>query len=689
MVRFLGTLSTETYGDLKETLIDGLQHKENSIRAEAGASLAIICASEETSADSDDDSDDEGAVPVREALCNLMALLRKAIIGHIRVGAESLPHILLRMRDQVLKAHIFHGDKQGPCHPSNLDCQHRLEIVRHGLSDRDLNVCKVAEGLMKDWLEAHERTFHAVKADPDSVYRREDALIALLGDYNLYKRKPEDLIVLEKLVKCIFKLRTDIRDAIEFGGRKEWETVVLPERAFITRVFVQYCFEQDINDDNHDILPTVVDMAFLLEQRYNAIMALYEDESATEVSIARASFVLAELLRTSHFLDYTDHMGTHKMRLVIRRMLSDQNLPVIFISLCLDVLRALSADEKELIRIGIEIVQGVREHATDDEEQAPAANPGEEEQEAPVPLFNRPRWEMEPEMRQHLDAVDLRALHIARGLSERIDTTFKNLPALSGLYDDLILPMMKYADAALRSGFLNEEEIGRYQELFEEALCCISLSALVAETIAWMSYTGFKRRVNKEDLADDVRLLLLKGMFDIVLVYRSSLVPKEDSKAFDAVLENLLDQVTSQSSCPAALTIVCQGLAKLVMDGIIHDERSIYRLYAALIVPETADNAELRQSLHIFFQLYSHLHPYNQEMMAKIFMEVFKEAGEKRKSLDYPRATMVTPDVLCRLFEEYTAPPGEDAQRSSERGQLHTRSVIRETASTRERGLYV
>jgi hypothetical protein len=41
--------------------------------------------------------------------------------------------------------------------------------------------------------------------------------------------------------------------------------------------------------------------------------------------------------------------------------------------------------------------------------------------------------------------------------------------------------MMLYADAALRSGLLNEEETARYQELFEESLCCVSLSALIAE----------------------------------------------------------------------------------------------------------------------------------------------------------------------------------------------------------------
>jgi hypothetical protein len=42
-------------------------------------------------------------------------------------------------------------------------------------------------------------------------------------------------------------------------------------------------------------------------------------------------------------------------------------------------------------------------------------------------------------------------------------------------------------------------------------------------------------------------------------------------------------------------------------------------------------------------------------------MEVFKEAGKNRKSLADPNAVMVLPDVLCRLFEEYTAPPSEDA----------------------------
>jgi condensin complex subunit 3 len=47
-------------------------------------------------------------------------------------------------------------------------------------------------------------------------------------------------------------------------------------------------------------------------------------------------------------------------------MLSQKTLPERLLAKCLDVLRVLSANERDLIRVMVEIIQDLREHGEDD-----------------------------------------------------------------------------------------------------------------------------------------------------------------------------------------------------------------------------------------------------------------------------------------------------------------------------------
>ena len=49
-------------------------------------------------------------------------------------------------------------------------------------------------------------------------------------------------------------------------------------------------------------------------------------------------------------------------------MLSQEELPESFLSKCLDVLRELSANERDLIRVVVEIIQDLRDPGGDDDQ---------------------------------------------------------------------------------------------------------------------------------------------------------------------------------------------------------------------------------------------------------------------------------------------------------------------------------
>ena len=64
--------------------------------------------------------------------------------------------------------------------------------------------------------------------------------------------------------------------------------------------------------------------------------------------------------------------------------------------------------------------------------------------------------------------------------------------------------------------------------------------------------------------------------------------------------------------------LVCIGTAKLMLAGMIADERLLLALTLAYISPETVGNHELRQCLSYFFPVYSYSSAENQRRMQRV-----------------------------------------------------------------------
>lgn len=105
-----------------------------------------------------------------------------------------------------------------------------------------------------------------------------------------------------------------------------------PARAFLARVFVDYCVSKEDNARLENSLPVVTSLAFRIQAAYNDL--LEELQSQEEELLFRGSipeereeariereFVIGEILRLAVNLDYADEIGRRKMFQLVRELL--------------------------------------------------------------------------------------------------------------------------------------------------------------------------------------------------------------------------------------------------------------------------------------------------------------------------------------------------------------------------------
>ena len=102
--------------------------------------------------------------------------------------------------------------------------------------------------------------------------------------------------------------------------------------------------------------------------------------------------------------------------------------------------------------------------------------------------------------------------------------------------------------------------------------------------------------------------------------------------------------------------LLCMGIAKLMLAGMITDERvsergpfggptkanlAVLQVLKSLVLmyvsPETADNQELRQCLAYFFPVYCYSNPLNQRRMQQVMLVAYVNGACSTSSTDlYP-----------------------------------------------------
>ncbi|XP_006463505.1 hypothetical protein AGABI2DRAFT_73577 [Agaricus bisporus var. bisporus H97] len=670
MVSHLGEIDEGMYNVLRDALLGRTKDKEAVVRTQAVIAFARLCATE---TDDDLEGDEVSAVDV---LLEMLAHdpssdVRRAVLLNLPITALTIPHVLARMRDTeptvrkvvisgILDPNTTQGDDfkvMGPTHPRALTISQREQIVKDGLGDRDESVRRTAWILIGTWID---------------VINVSEGVLSLLTLFDL----GQDTVAVDALLK-VFAWRPDIFNNIVFGD-DYWKKLD-PERAFLARVFVDHCLA--IKDENRleAVLPTVSNLAKTISQSWNTLSEAIQnfkddklvrdfDEAELqdrEDDLCAKQEVLAELLKMAVNLDYSDESGRRVMFPLIREL--SESLSEALVGHCLDVLRKLTQDEKDLIRIVVEIISDLRDPFLDEPEEPPQmfltefrtlkndpdASLAETPNVTPTPKPRPPPREKTDAEKWQALQVDCRCLVLSIAMLERVNTTFEENSTLEGLMRDLIVPSIHIKDAHIR----------------EKAFISLGLCCSIARKRALNSVDFFKSQIEKSP--DKMRPSLYKIIFDMLMVHDLAFARSVPQKVHQFLMERL-----TKEKDPQVLATLCLGISKLVLAGIARDVNAVAQLMFTYLSPETSGNQELRQCLTTFFGVYSYSSVANQKDMMGIFLRIFSESKKTRADLKNDE-TMITPVQLVAMLVDLTDPSRlNSAVDTEENDSLHLRLAI-------------
>ena len=341
--------------------------------------------------------------------------------------------------------------------------------MRNGLGDREESVKKAAAQLLAVWVDVvRSDGSRAPKEEEETKKERgAETIVDLVAFLNLFDLT--EGTVAEDALGSVFDTRIDIFEHIEFSGafalscrkcgtltrmtQEDYWTDLTPERAFLARVFVDKCIAKDMRLRIDESLPVTTHMMFRIQGVYNQLVEHIqadtarqnadedEDEdayAAREEARLDLELTVAELLRLAVNLDYGDEMGRRKMFMLVRGMLAQEFLSEELLARPLDVLRVLMENEKDLIRVAVEVVHELRDPPSEEGEgevKAEEATMDADADETMTEMGTSPNKvkpqkaveELTPEQKARRDTVDLRCLSLCIGMLERVNsvsTTF-------------------------------------------------------------------------------------------------------------------------------------------------------------------------------------------------------------------------------------------------------------------------
>ena len=240
--------------------------------------------------------------------------VRKAAMLHLPLTEATLPHIVSRCRDidPAVRKAVYTSVLDKLESPKQLTIAQREKLVSSGARDRDATVSSAAEKLIGSWSDIC----------PDITDFVELFDFELVVDETDTRPNPA-----QQALTALFHSRKDVFDAIEFGD-DFWRNITT-SKAFIARVFVEYCVDAKAEEKIESSVPVLTALAFMISALYNDIMSFddaaqedrafgVEGESKDEREVADKRFILKQMMKLSLNLDYADEIGRRKMFQTIR-----------------------------------------------------------------------------------------------------------------------------------------------------------------------------------------------------------------------------------------------------------------------------------------------------------------------------------------------------------------------------------
>ncbi|KAF9525087.1 nuclear condensing complex subunit [Crepidotus variabilis] len=662
MISHLGEIDEDTYGELRQSLIQRLNDKESLIRAHAVIAISKLVGSE------DEDELADGEQSILQTLLDTLETdpaveVRRAALINIPIAPSTIDALLSRTRDvdavtrKLVYSTVIGGKVE---HPRQLSITQRELIIKDGLGDREPAVRLAAGKLVAQWFDwvLGQEPLDKAKEEEADGWQGDDGgimkgLIKFLGLFDVVG--PGEVVAVDALLS-ILTTRREVLDDFLFPDAF-WKNLT-PESIVLARVFVEFCVSSK-NEARLDaaVLPVVTAFAFIVQEAYNSLLSVLEEietakildagleeqeDEEQEEELAKREVVMSELLRLALKLDYGDEIGRRRVFMVTKDMLAHPQLPPGLIERCLDVMKAIMPSERDLIRVVVEIVVELRDGEPEEQvNEAPVSIPDDQSdvsttfRKEKTTRQTKDREDMTPQERQVADVTDIRCLMLCIAMLERVNGTFEDNSTLEGVLSDLIIPSVKRKELAMR----------------EKALVSLGLCCLIARNMALSSFQLFLSQA--QNAPTQLKVQVLKVIMDLLIMYDQDFFGKSEETA-KQIVDFLLQLLDAEESAEAQ-AVLATGLCKLLLAGIITDPKVLVNLAILYVSPGTTDNQEIRQCLAYFFPVYSYSSFANQDRVRSIFMPTFDVSQTRYEELDDDHE-MISPQQIGLLMLDWTNP---------------------------------
>ncbi|KAJ2737524.1 chromosome condensation complex Condensin, subunit G [Coemansia sp. Cherry 401B] len=540
-VTSLGEIDEELYFDLVKRLTERIRDKEAAIRVHAAIALSKLQSGE----------DSDGG-EVTEALLGLMqsdpsAEVRRAVLLNIAKTPGTLPYVLERARDvDATNRKCLFLKVMPPIDYHLLSIEDRERLLAAGVNDRDPNVKRACVRMIgESWLTFANQNLLELTSSLDVV----------------------DSPAASKVMQALFAAYPEIPENLQFD--QELWGALTPEMAFIIRSTLEFFCERKDADNMDKHLPEAMQLARLLELFGARLETEQDDELRPDFE-----FVIHQLLLIAKMSDFPDELGRREMLTLMRKMILVPEIPENNIEAIADIIRKLSVNEQDFIRIMVEVVSDVRELA-------------------PAVTNTSPE-----DVRLEALLVSIKSLIIIKYILQRSFDTLSEGSSMYGLLTECVVPAVQSSETVL-------------QEYGIEclALCCLLDKGLAVDNV--MLFVQAVKQGGGELHAKGLAALLdIAFMYGIADLAASLGEPKDFVELLYAELESSDARVQAMAG---------EGIARLLYAHRIPEPADVLEeLLVLYFHPSTSGNDALRQCLTYFFPAYSYMSSENQAVMQQV-----------------------------------------------------------------------
>ncbi|KAJ2813316.1 chromosome condensation complex Condensin, subunit G [Coemansia furcata] len=549
-VTSLGEIDEQLYFDLIKKLTERIRDKEASIRVHAAIALSKLQSGE-----------DEDGGEVTEALLGLLqhdpsAEVRRAVLLNIEKNPSTLPFVLERARDvDPTNRKCLFLKVMPPIDYHLLSIEDRERLLAAGVNDRDANVKRACVRMVgESWLTFAEENLLELTSSLDVV----------------------DSPVASKVMQALFTSYPEIPENLQFDNDL-WENLT-PEMTFIIRSILEYYFERKDADQTDKHLPEVMKLAQLLESFGSKLETEENEELRPDFE-----FIIHQLLLIGKMSDFPDELGRREMLTLMRKMILVPEIPENNIDAITDIIRKLSINEQDFIRIMVEVVSDVRE--------MPSAADGSDEQDAVSEAL----------------LVSMKSLMIIKCILQRCFDTLSEGSSMFGLLTECVVPAVQSSELVLQDYGI---------ECL--ALCCLLDKGLAIDNLALFVQAVLEGK-------NELRTKGLSALLDLAFMYGISDLAPSMGSAGDFV-ELLYEELANGDE--KAQAMVGEGIARLLYAHRIPEPAKVLEELLVLYYhPSTSSNYALRQCLTYFFPAFSYMAHDNQAVMQQVTVSTICRLG--------------------------------------------------------------